>query len=225
MCEPYGGGRQPPVLPVAYRRMEWYNSEVFWAGVSAFCAPQSPLCRGRWHGAAVTKVIIPSRLPASQSHTKGFGLYACRRGGTFAPPRRTQPPLQSGRPSVALRAALSAAVHPPLPTRSCDLAGTPNSKSVLGLRPKNPRTGTPARNGCAVPKRGLNGAYRVSATHFYRLPRWSAEWRTTTPVPSSEEGELCGRSANTLQFAASFLGKSPPRTLSPRPAKPQASLA
>ena len=104
LCEPYRGGRQPPVLPVAYRRMEWYNSEVFWAGVSAFCAPQSPLCRGRWHGAAVTKVIIPSRLPASQSHTKGFGLYACRRGGTFAPPRRTQPPLQSGRPSVALRA-------------------------------------------------------------------------------------------------------------------------
>ena len=87
MCEPYRGGRQPPVLPVAYRRMEWYNSEVFWAGVSAFCAPQSPLCRGRWHGAAVTKVIIPSRLPASQSHTKGFGLYACRRGGTFAPPK------------------------------------------------------------------------------------------------------------------------------------------
>lgn len=35
LCEPYGGGRQPPVLPVAYRRMEWYNSEVFWAGVSA----------------------------------------------------------------------------------------------------------------------------------------------------------------------------------------------
>ena len=32
------------------------------------------------------------------------------------------------------------------------------------------------------PKRGLNGAYKVSATHFYRLPRWSAEWRTTTPV-------------------------------------------
>ena len=140
LCEPYGGGRQPPILPVAYHRMEWYNSEVFWAGVSAFCVPQSPLCRGRWHGAAVTKVIIPSRLPASQSHTKGFGLYACRRGGTFAPPRRTQPPLQSGRPSVALRAALSAAVRPPLPTRSCDLAGTPNSKSGLGQAPRPPRS-------------------------------------------------------------------------------------
>ena len=38
------------------------------------------------------------------------------------------------------------------------------------------------------PKRGLNGACRVSATHFYRPPRWSAEGRTTTPVPSSEEG-------------------------------------
>ena len=58
--------------------------------------------------------------------------------------------------------------------------------------PETPRTGTPARNGCAVPKRGLNGAYRVSATHFYRLPRWSAEWRTTTPVPSSKEGNYGG---------------------------------
>ena len=61
-------------------------------------------------------------------------------------------------------------------------------------KPQDPgRTGTPARNGCAVPKRGLNGAYRVSATHFYRLPRWSAEWRTTTPVPSSEEGDYGNR--------------------------------
>ena len=164
MCEPYGGGRQPPDLPVAYRRMEWYNSEVFWAGVSAFCAPQSPLCRGRWHGAAVTKVIIPSRLPASQSHTKGFGLYACRRGGTFAPPK--------------------------VP------------KGGLGQAPRPRRTGTPARNGYAVPKRGLNGAYRVSATHFYRLPRWSAEWRTTTPVPSSEEGNYGGsqQTLYNLQF-------------------------
>ena len=55
---------------------------------------------------------------------------------------------------------------------------------------------SPARNGYAVPKRGLNGAYRVSATHFYRLPRWSAEWRTTTPVPSSEEGD-CGERLQT----------------------------
>ena len=124
----------------------------------AFCAPQSPLCRGRWHGAAVTKVIIPSRLPASQSHTKGFGLYACRRGGTFAPPK--------------------------VP------------KGGLGQAPRPRRTGTPARNGYAVPKRGLNGAYRESATHFYRLPRWSAEWRTTTPVPSSEEGD-CGERLQT----------------------------
>ena len=65
-------------------------------------------------------------------------------------------------------------------------------KSGLGLRPKDLRTGTPARNGYAVPKRRLNGAYRVSATHFYRLPRWSAEWRTTTPLPSSKEGNYEG---------------------------------
>ena len=107
----------------------------------------------------MTKVIIPSRLPASQSHTKGFGLYACQRGGTFVPPK--------------------------VP------------KSGLGQAPRPRRTGTPARNGCAVPKRGLNGAYRVSATHFYRLPRWSAEWRTTTPVPSSKEGDY-GASEQTL---------------------------
>ena len=58
-----------------------------------------------------------------------LSLYACRRGGTFDPPRRTQPPLQSGRPSAMLRAALSATVRPPLPTRSYDLAGTPNLSS------------------------------------------------------------------------------------------------
>ena len=99
--------------------------------------------------------IIRYRLPASQSLTKGFNLYACRRCGTFVPPK--------------------------VP------------KSGLGQAPRPRRTGTPARNGCAVPKRGLNGAYRVSATHFYRLPRWSAEWRTTTPVPSSKEGNYRDR--------------------------------
>ena len=36
--------------------------------------------------------------------------------------------------------------------------------------PETPRTGTPARNGFAVPKRGLNGAYRVSQTHLPPSP-------------------------------------------------------
>ena len=50
--------------------------------------------------------------------------------------RRAQPPLQSDRPSVTLRAALSAAVRPPLPTRSCDLAGTPLARSERLCRPE-----------------------------------------------------------------------------------------
>ena len=47
-------------------------------------------------------------------------------------------------------------------------------KSDLGLRPKNPRTGTPARNGCAVPERRLNGAYKVPQAHLPppNLPRF-----------------------------------------------------
>ncbi len=58
-------------------------------------------------------------------------------GGTPRPhARRAQPPLQSGRPSVTLRAALSAAVRPPLPTRSCDLAGTPLARSERLCRPE-----------------------------------------------------------------------------------------
>ena len=31
--------------------------------------------------------LVPSRLSASQSFIKGSGRYACRRGGTFAPPK------------------------------------------------------------------------------------------------------------------------------------------
>ena len=50
--------------------------------------------------------------------------------------RQAQPPLQSGRPSVTLRAALPAAVRPPLPTRSCDLAGTPLARSERLCRPE-----------------------------------------------------------------------------------------
>ena len=40
----------------------------------------------------------------------------------------------------------------------------------------------PARNGCAVPKRGLNGAYKEPQTHFYR-PR--AGTRKGEPPPLS----------------------------------------
>ena len=87
--------------------------------------------------------LVSSRLSASQSLIKGFNLHACRRGGTFAPPK--------------------------VP------------KSGLGLRPKNLRTGTPARNGCAVLKRGLNGAYRVSQTHLPPSP----------PLPRSGGGGSC----------------------------------
>ena len=39
-------------------------------------------------------------------------------------------------------------------------------KSDLGLRPKNPRTGTPARKVYDLPERRLNGAYKVSQMHL-----------------------------------------------------------
>ena len=39
-------------------------------------------------------------------------------------------------------------------------------KTVQGCALKTRRTGTPARNGCAVPDRGLNGAYKVSQMHL-----------------------------------------------------------
>ena len=78
--------------------------------------------------------------------------------------RRAQPPLQSGRPSAMLRAALSAmlraalsaVVRPPLPTRSYDLAGTPICP--LG-KPKD-----------GFPKRGLNGAYKGLWAHLPPSP-------------------------------------------------------
>ena len=47
-------------------------------------------------------------------------------------------------------------------------------KSDLGLRPKNPRTGTPARKVYDLPERRLNGAYKVSQMHLPppNLPRF-----------------------------------------------------
>ena len=41
-------------------------------------------------------------------------------------------------------------------------------KAIQGCALKTPRTGTPARKVYDLPERGLNGAYKVSATHFYR---------------------------------------------------------
>ena len=51
----------------------------------------------------------------------------------------------------------------------------PQMQNTLGGTPRPHAPERPLGTGCAVPKRGLNGAYRVSATHFYRLPRWSAK--------------------------------------------------
>ncbi len=80
--------------------------------------------------------------------------------------RRAQPALQSGRPSATLRVALSTAVRPPLPKKSYDFSGTPIC---------------PLGTGYAVPKRGLNGAYKVSQTHLPPLP----------PLPRNGGGGSC----------------------------------
>ena len=134
------------------------------------------------------KIMVFFRLPALQSLL--YDLVCTPAGGAALLHRlvgrnlrfnRADPPLHYGQPSPLRCVLLS-------PQGLATLRGPQIPKAAWG-KPQDPeRTGTPARNGCAVPKRGLNGAYRVSATHFYRLPRWCAEWRTTTPVPSSEEG-------------------------------------
>ena len=41
-----------------------------------------------------------------------------------------------------------------------------SAKHAWGAAPRPRRTGTPARNGSAVPERGLNGAYKVSQMHL-----------------------------------------------------------
>ena len=83
-------------------------------------------------------------------------------------------PRSSGATSASIGQTLRYTAGSPL------RCGAPSSPHKV-LRPCGDPI-SPLGTGCAVPKRGLNGAYRVSATHFYRLPRWSAEWRTTTPV-------------------------------------------
>ena len=47
-------------------------------------------------------------------------------------------------------------------------------KAIQGCALKTRRTGTPARNGYAVPERGLNGAYKVPQVHLPppNLPRF-----------------------------------------------------
>ena len=93
-------------------------------------------------------------------------------------------PRSSGATSASIGQTLRYTAGSPL------RCGAPSSPHKV-LRPCGDPI-SPLGTGCAVPKRGLNGAYRVSATHFYRLPRWSAEWRTTTPLPSSKEGNYEG---------------------------------
>ena len=49
-----------------------------------------------------------------------------------------------------------------------------SAKHAWGAAPRPRRTGTPARNGSAVPERGLNGAYKVPQAHLPppNLPRF-----------------------------------------------------
>ena len=56
--------------------------------------------------------------------------------------------------------------------------------------PETPRTGTPARNGGAVTKRGLNGAYRVPRAHLPPSP----------PLPRSGGGEGKGADAPAAPY-------------------------
>ena len=54
-------------------------------------------------------------------------------------------------------------------------------QNTLGGHPETPRTGTPARNGYAVPKRRLNGAYKGLWAHLPPSP----------PLPRSGGGGSC----------------------------------
>ncbi len=133
--------------------------------------------------------LVSSRLSASQSLTKGSDLYAYPAGTSFCSCASSRATLHVG--SLFLRNRQPSAASPLLlsPTGRATRRG-PLMQNTLGgtPRPHAPERPLGKPKG-GFPKRGLNGAYRVSATHFYRLPRWSAEWRTTTPVPSSKEGD------------------------------------
>ena len=118
----------------------WLSLYAYPAGTS-FCSCASS--RATLHvGSLFPWNRQPSNAPPLLLSPTG---HATRRGpllqNTLGEPRdpharRAQPALQSGRPSATLRAALSAAVRPPLPTRSCDLAGTPLARSERLRRPE-----------------------------------------------------------------------------------------
>ena len=94
-----------------------------------------------------------------------------------------------------------------------------SAKHAWGSAPRPRRTGTPARNGCAVPDRRLNGAYKVPRAHFIAA---APERRTANhhPCPLLKGGGLWGKAANTLRSAARLSAGHSPAPQPPRPVLP-----
>ena len=126
-----------------------------------------------------------------------LSLYAYPAGTSFCSCASSRAALHVG--SLFLRNRQPSNAPPLLlsPTGRATRRG-PQMQNTLGGTPRPQRTGTPARNGCAVPKRGLNGAYKVSATHFYR-PRAGARRANHHPSPLLKGGELWGQWAITFR--------------------------
>ena len=122
---------------------------------------------------------VPCRLSASQSFIKGSGRYACRRGGTFAPPKvpksvlgqAPRHPRSSGATCATIGQTLRYTTGSPL---RCGAPSSPHKVLRPCRGPKSP-LGKP-KDG--FPKRGLNGAYKGLWAHLPPSP----------PLPRSGEG-------------------------------------
>ena len=136
--------------------------------------------------------------------------------------RRAQPALQSGRPSATLRAALSAAVRPPLPTRSCDLAGIPQKPARWSAKGEPPPLSCPCRSNVAL----LRLLARIAPVAPQGIVAASATGGAPIPCPSKEgnyggSGQiLCSQPPpcrkSLLLFLASTCRQSAPHPPSPK---------
>ena len=163
--------------------------------------------------------IVSSRLSAARSLLQRHNLYGSPPRHSFYSCASSRALLHVGLLSLWDRQPSNA---PPLLLSPAGLASRrgPHTKTHLGLCPKAP---LPLNCGWIRTMRSIvrtahRYAPKVAAGAFLSPPRWSAEGRTTTPVPSSEEGNYGASKTNTFKSAKSLprqIGGPHPRTATP----------
>ena len=142
-------------------------------------------------GLQYVMAMAASRLTASQSLIKGFNLHAYPAGTSFCSCASSRATLHVG--SLFLRNRQPSNAPPLL---------LPPLQNTLGVPPRPHAPERPLGTDYAVPKRGLNGAYRVPRAHLPPSP----------PLPRSGGGSSCPN--HCLSYSSAW--QVPTAMLSPR---------